>query len=33
MIHDVWKGPRDLLKSIDRWLQGEAPQLKIAAAR
>ncbi len=28
MIHDVWKGPRDLLKSLDRWLQGEAPQLK-----
>lgn len=26
--HDVWKGPRDLLKSLDRWLQGEAPQLK-----
>ncbi|MGF9584235.1 exodeoxyribonuclease V subunit beta [Klebsiella pneumoniae] len=28
LIHDVWKGPRDLLKSLDRWLQGEAPQLK-----
>ncbi|HBZ2591600.1 TPA: exodeoxyribonuclease V subunit beta [Klebsiella pneumoniae] len=28
VIHDVWKGPRDLLKSLDRWLQGEAPQLK-----
>ncbi|MEA4635644.1 exodeoxyribonuclease V subunit beta [Klebsiella pneumoniae] len=28
VIHDVWKGPRDLRKSLDRWLQGEAPQLK-----
>ncbi|EMC8494845.1 exodeoxyribonuclease V subunit beta [Klebsiella pneumoniae] len=28
VIHDVWKGPRDLLRSLDRWLQGEAPQLK-----
>lgn len=28
VIHDVWKGPRDLLKSLGRWLQGEAPQLK-----
>lgn len=28
VIHGVWKGPRDLLKSLDRWLQGEAPQLK-----
>ncbi|MHA8922599.1 exodeoxyribonuclease V subunit beta [Klebsiella pneumoniae] len=28
VIHDVWKWPRDLLKSLDRWLQGEAPQLK-----
>lgn len=28
VIHDVWKGPRDLLKSLDRWLQGETPQLK-----
>ncbi|MCX2333768.1 exodeoxyribonuclease V subunit beta [Klebsiella pneumoniae] len=28
VIHDVWKGPRDLLKSLDCWLQGEAPQLK-----
>ncbi|HBY4198381.1 TPA: exodeoxyribonuclease V subunit beta [Klebsiella pneumoniae] len=28
VIHDVWKGPRDLLKSLDGWLQGEAPQLK-----
>ncbi|WP_432699861.1 exodeoxyribonuclease V subunit beta [Kluyvera cryocrescens] len=24
-----WKGPQDLLKSIDRYLQGEAPQLKM----
>lgn len=22
VIHEAWKGPRDLLKSIDRWLQG-----------
>ncbi|WII48418.1 exodeoxyribonuclease V subunit beta [Klebsiella pneumoniae] len=28
VIHDVWKGPRDLLKSLGRWLQGEVPQLK-----
>ena len=28
VIHEQWKGPRDLLKAIDRWLQGEAPQLK-----
>ena len=28
VIHEAWKGPRDLLKSLDRWLQGEAPQLK-----
>lgn len=27
-IHASWKGPQDLLKSIDRYLQGEAPQLK-----
>ncbi len=32
VIHDVWKGPRDLLKSLDRWLQGEAPQLKLPPA-
>lgn len=28
VIHEQWKGPRDLLNAIDRWLQGEAPQLK-----
>lgn len=27
-VHASWKGPQDLLKSIDRYLQGEAPQLK-----
>ncbi|WP_157093518.1 UvrD-helicase domain-containing protein, partial [Kluyvera georgiana] len=29
VIVESWKGPQDLLKSIDRYLQGEAPQLKI----
>ncbi|XTZ39199.1 exodeoxyribonuclease V subunit beta [Salmonella enterica] len=28
VIHASWKGPRELLKSIDRYLQGEAPQIK-----
>lgn len=28
VIHDEWKGPQDLLKSIDRYLHGEAPQIK-----
>ena len=28
MVHASWKGPQDLLKSIDRYLQGEAPQIK-----
>lgn len=28
VIHESWKGPQDLLKSIDRYLQGEAPQIK-----
>ncbi|MDR2216751.1 MAG: exodeoxyribonuclease V subunit beta [Yokenella regensburgei] len=28
VIHASWKGPQELLKSIDRYLQGEAPQLK-----
>lgn len=28
VIHEEWKGPQDLLKSIDRYLQGEAPQIK-----
>ncbi|WP_312628521.1 exodeoxyribonuclease V subunit beta [Scandinavium sp.] len=27
-IHASWMGPQELLKSIDRYLQGEAPQLK-----
>lgn len=27
-VHASWKGPQALLKSIDRYLQGEAPQLK-----
>ena len=29
VIVESWKGPQDLLKSIDRYLQGEAPELKI----
>ncbi|MFW0766844.1 exodeoxyribonuclease V subunit beta [Trabulsiella odontotermitis] len=28
VIHASWKGPHELLKSIDRYLQGEAPQIK-----
>ena len=28
MIHASWKGPQELLKSIDRYLQGEAPRIK-----
>jgi exodeoxyribonuclease V, beta subunit len=28
VIFDTWKGPQDLLKSIDRYLQGEAPTIK-----
>ena len=31
-IHASWKGPQDLLKSIDRYLQGEAPQVKTLPA-
>ncbi|UXY11849.1 exodeoxyribonuclease V subunit beta [Kosakonia sp. ML.JS2a] len=31
-IHAVWQGPQDLLKSIDRYLQGEAPQIKVPPA-
>ncbi|SNY64872.1 exodeoxyribonuclease V subunit beta [Enterobacter sp. CC120223-11] len=27
-VYASWKGPQALLKSIDRYLQGEAPQLK-----
>ncbi|WP_373240487.1 exodeoxyribonuclease V subunit beta [Kluyvera ascorbata] len=29
VIVESWKGPQDLLKSIDRYLHGEAPELKI----
>ncbi|MFH7827832.1 exodeoxyribonuclease V subunit beta [Kluyvera chengduensis] len=29
VIVESWKGPQDLLKSIDRYLQGEAPELKV----
>lgn len=28
VIHRSWQGPQELLKSIDRYLQGEAPQIK-----
>lgn len=28
VIHASWKGPRELLASIDRYLQGEAPKIK-----
>ena len=28
VIHRSWQGPQALLKSIDRYLQGEAPQIK-----
>lgn len=28
MVHASWKGPQELLKSIDRYLQGEAPRIK-----
>lgn len=28
VIHASWKGPQELLKSIERYLQGEAPQIK-----
>ena len=31
-IHASWKGPQELLKSIDRYLQGEAPQVKTPPA-
>ncbi|SFT81705.1 DNA helicase/exodeoxyribonuclease V, beta subunit [Kosakonia arachidis] len=27
-VHASWKGPQELLKAIDRYLQGEAPQIK-----
>ena len=30
VVHESWKGPHDLLKAIDRYLQGEAPQIKAA---
>ncbi|ECE8652644.1 exodeoxyribonuclease V subunit beta [Salmonella enterica subsp. enterica] len=28
VVFDVWKGPKALLKDIDRYLQGEAPVIK-----
>nr|WP_318383850.1 exodeoxyribonuclease V subunit beta [uncultured Enterobacter sp.] len=28
MVHASWKGPQDLLKAINRYLQGEAPVIK-----
>lgn len=28
VVFDVWKGPKTLLKDIDRYLQGEAPVIK-----
>ncbi|MBB1202893.1 exodeoxyribonuclease V subunit beta [Enterobacteriaceae bacterium 89] len=31
-VHASWKGPQELLKSIDRYLQGEAPQVKTPPA-
>ncbi|HBD81107.1 MAG TPA: exodeoxyribonuclease V subunit beta, partial [Leclercia adecarboxylata] len=27
-VHGLWKGPEELLRSIDRYLQGEAPVIK-----
>lgn len=27
-VHALWKGPEELLRSIDRYLQGEAPVIK-----
>ncbi|MCE9990484.1 exodeoxyribonuclease V subunit beta [Enterobacter asburiae] len=27
-VHALWKGPEDLLRAIDRYLQGEAPTIK-----
>ena len=27
-VHDLWKGPEELLRAIDRYLQGEAPVIK-----
>ncbi|WP_044180249.1 exodeoxyribonuclease V subunit beta [Phytobacter massiliensis] len=30
VVHESWKGPHELLKAIDRYLQGEAPQIKSA---
>ncbi len=32
VIHASWKGPRELLTSIDRYLQGEAPKIKTPPA-
>lgn len=28
VVHRSWQGPQELLKSIDRYLQGEAPHIK-----
>ena len=33
IIHANWKGPQALLSAIDRYLQGEAPQLKTPMAQ
>ncbi|MGK9175150.1 exodeoxyribonuclease V subunit beta [Yokenella regensburgei] len=30
VVHASWKGPHELLKAIDRYLQGEAPKIKSA---
>jgi len=27
-VHDLWKGPEELLRAIERYLQGEAPAIK-----
>ncbi|WP_312691726.1 exodeoxyribonuclease V subunit beta [Kosakonia sp.] len=32
VIHASWKGPQELLQSIDRYLQGEAPEIKAPPA-
>ena len=29
-VHNLWKGPDELLRTIDRYLQGEAPVIKSA---
>lgn len=30
VVHESWEGPQDLLRAIDRYLQGEAPHIKSA---